>query len=64
MRHFQETAYLYRLKKQKDLLTKDAQTRYLELIKEEPNIVKTLSVERIAKFLGIHPRSLSRLRKV
>jgi CRP-like cAMP-binding protein len=63
MRHFQETAYLYRLKKQKDLLTKDAKTRYAELIKEEPQIIKSLSVERIAMFLGIHPRSLSRLRK-
>lgn len=63
MRHFFEQAYLFRLKKQKDFLTKSAQARYEELLKEEPELVKLLSVTTLAKYLGIHSRSLSRLRK-
>ena len=62
MRYYLELAYIYRLKKQKDLLTKSAATRYNELLKEEPELLKLLPIATIAKYLGIHSRSLSRLR--
>jgi CRP-like cAMP-binding protein len=62
-RYFLETACLYSFRKHRDLMTKDATTRYLDLVKREPNISKLLSIDKIAKYLGIHPRSLSRIRK-
>lgn len=64
MRYMVEWYYLFRLKKQTDLLTLDAVTRYNNLIKEEPEIVKHISVTKIAKYLGIHPKSLSRIRGI
>lgn len=64
LRYYVESAYLDRLKKQKDLLTKTALTRYLDLLEEEPAIIQQLTVKKVANYLGIHPRSLSRLRKL
>lgn len=64
LRYYVEIAYLDRLRKQKDLLTKPALKRYLELLEGEPEIVKQLTVKKMANYLGIHPRSLSRIRKL
>lgn len=62
-RRLLEQFYLYRVKKEKDLMTKNASERYLDLIKHRPDIIKVIPLEKIAKYLGIHPRSLSRIRK-
>lgn len=58
-----ENVYLQRVKKEKDLITKSAEERYLNLIKNRPEVAKQIPVNRIAKYLGIHPDSLSRIRK-
>jgi CRP-like cAMP-binding protein len=58
-----EGLYMKRVKKEKDVLTKNAEQRYLELIKYRPEVIKEIPVHRIARYLGIHPESLSRLRK-
>lgn len=55
--------YLIRVKKEKDALTKSVETRYVELVSQNPNIVKEISVGSIARYLNVHPNSLSRIRK-
>jgi CRP-like cAMP-binding protein len=61
--YYLELSYLSRIAKERDMLTKDATQRYNDLIKEHPEYIKQLPVNKIAKYLGIHPQSLSRLRK-
>jgi CRP-like cAMP-binding protein len=41
----------------------DAETRYLELIEQRPDIVQRVPQFLIASFLGVKPQSLSRIRK-
>jgi CRP-like cAMP-binding protein len=55
--------YLSRTQREKDFLTKPADVRYKELIDRNPNLVKLVSMNKIAKYLGIQPESLSRIRK-
>ena len=49
--------------KERDLLIKTADERYLDLIKTRPEIIQLIPNSRIAKYLGIHPSSLSRIKK-
>lgn len=58
-----ERAYLRRVKREKDFLTKTAEERYLELLKSHPAYITQIPVNKIARYLGIHPESLSRIRK-
>ncbi|WP_231489806.1 Crp/Fnr family transcriptional regulator [Pedobacter sp. Leaf170] len=46
-----------------DLVSLSAEKRYLNLINTYPNIVKRIQIQHIATYLGIHPQSLSRIRK-
>ena len=62
-RHLIEQAYLVKFQREKDFLTKSADVRYLELMKARPDLLKVLPVHKIAEYLGIHPESLSRIRK-
>uniref|UniRef100_UPI004048401D Crp/Fnr family transcriptional regulator n=1 Tax=Roseivirga sp. TaxID=1964215 RepID=UPI004048401D len=58
-----EQMYIMKSDREKDFLTKSAETRYLELIEKKGELVKLVPVNRIARYLGIHPESLSRIRK-
>jgi CRP-like cAMP-binding protein len=58
-----EQAYLRKAKREKDFLTKTAEERYQELISQHPEYVMQIPVNKIARYLGIHPESLSRIRK-
>ena len=58
-----ERIYIIKTKREKDFLTKSGQERYIELISERPDILKTIPINKIAKYLGLHPESLSRIRK-
>jgi CRP-like cAMP-binding protein len=62
-RYVTEKLYLNNTKREKDFLTKTAEQRYLELLQKRPNIISLLPVNKIAKYLGIHAESLSRIRK-
>lgn len=62
-RLFTEQIYIIKTKREKDFLTKSAQERYKELIAARPDILKLVPVNKIAKYLGVHPESLSRIRK-
>jgi hypothetical protein len=58
-----EHIYMHKTKCEKDFLTKSAQERYAALIFTRPDILKLVPVNKIAKYLGVHPESLSRIRK-
>jgi CRP-like cAMP-binding protein len=58
-----EQAYLRKAQREKDLLTKTAEERYNDLLKKHPEYIVQLPVNKIARYLGIHPESLSRIRK-
>ncbi len=46
-----------------DMHTKSASQRYLDLVKEKPQIIKDVPLKYIATYLGITDTSLSRIRK-
>lgn len=46
-----------------DVLTKAATERYLELMRERPEVLQYASLKHIASYLGITDTSLSRIRK-
>jgi CRP-like cAMP-binding protein len=58
-----EQAYLRKARREKDFLTKTAEERYKELLKSHPDYIIQIPVNKIARYLGIHPESLSRIRK-
>lgn len=45
------------------LLTQTAEERYLDLFKEQPEIVQLIPLKYIASYIGITPQALSRIRK-
>jgi CRP-like cAMP-binding protein len=45
------------------LITDEAKSRYLNLVKTKPHIIQNVSLKHIATFLGITDTSLSRIRK-
>lgn len=59
-----EMQYVNRLLKEMDLLSFTAEERYARLMKRNPKLVQTISVKHLSSYLGIHPESLSRIRKL
>lgn len=55
--------YLRKVKREKEFLVKSAFERYNDLIKENPEFIDQIPLNKIAKYLGILPESLSRIRK-
>jgi hypothetical protein len=58
-----EQYYIRKTNREKDFLTKTATERYEELITNRPELIHDIPVNMIAKYLGIKPESLSRIRK-
>ena len=58
-----EQSYIKRVEREKDFLTKSAERRYQDLLISYPQIIHHIPVNKIAAYLGIHPESLSRIRK-
>jgi len=61
-RYVTEQFFISKLKRENDFLTKTAKEVYLNLIQERPEILEKIPIYKIAKYLGIHPESLSRIR--
>ncbi|WP_411029309.1 Crp/Fnr family transcriptional regulator [Spongiimicrobium sp. 3-5] len=57
-----EQGYIRKSDREKDLLTKTAEERYLEMFQSRSEYISHIPVNKIAKYLGIHPESLSRIR--
>lgn len=62
-RKIAEQSYLLRIKREKDMLTKTASERYLDLVKNRPDVIQQIPLLKIAKYLGINSHSLSRIRR-
>ena len=58
-----EHGYIRKSNREKDLLTKTAEERYAEMFQSKAEYISSIPVNKIAKYLGIHPESLSRIRK-
>lgn len=58
-----EQYYIRKTNREKDFLMKTATERYQELLDIRPELVQQIPVHMIAKYLGIKPESLSRIRK-
>jgi CRP-like cAMP-binding protein len=61
--HITQQLFLSRARREKDFLTLSAEERYRALFEKDPDVLKHIPVNKIAKYLGIHPESLSRIRK-
>lgn len=53
----------YNEKRSKELATLTAEQRYVKLMKEHPEVLHNVPMQYIASFLGMNPKSLSRIRK-
>jgi CRP-like cAMP-binding protein len=58
-----EHYYIHKTNREKDFLTKTATERYQNLVNQRPELVQQIPVHQIARYLGIEPESLSRIRK-
>lgn len=61
-RHYLEFAYVTNTNRLMSFITMDAKTRYENLLKERPIIVKRLPNKVVASFLNISQETLSRLK--
>lgn len=58
------TEKLFKVKKRSlEMITLSAKDRYLQFIKEKPEIIQSVPLKYIASYLGITDTSLSRIRK-
>ena len=58
-----ERLFARRVHREKMLLTKGTEENYLSLIKKYPEVAMHIPLKDIAKYLGVTPESLSRIRK-
>ena len=57
-----EHGYIRKSNREKDFLSKTAEERYTEMIASHSKYINLIPVNKVAKYLGIHPESLSRIR--
>ncbi|GMN07836.1 Crp/Fnr family transcriptional regulator [Croceitalea sp. MTPC5] len=62
-RKIMEGAYIRKSNREKALLSKTAEEIYTEMFHTHTKYISQIPVNKIAKYLGIHPESLSRIRK-
>ncbi len=58
-----EKLFLIKSKREQSLLFDSAKTRYLNLFKERPRLIKQIPLKYIASYIGITPQALSRIRR-
>jgi CRP-like cAMP-binding protein len=58
-----EHAYIKKANREKDFLSKTAEEKYAELLRNQPKYISHIPVNKIARYLGVHPESLSRIRR-
>ncbi|AQW94875.1 TPA: Crp/Fnr family transcriptional regulator [Elizabethkingia anophelis] len=54
---------IYNEKRFKDIIKLNAEERYLNLIKTQPDLINNIPTKILASYIGIRPQSLSRLKK-
>jgi CRP-like cAMP-binding protein len=58
-----EKLFLAKSKRELSLLKYNAKERYLQLFREQPDILKFIPMKYIASYIGITPQGLSRIRR-
>lgn len=58
-----EKLFLAKSRRELSLLKHSAKERYLNLFKEQPEVLKFIPLKYIASYIGITPQSLSRIRR-
>jgi CRP/FNR family transcriptional regulator, anaerobic regulatory protein len=61
--HIAQQLFLTRARREKDFLTLSAEDRYKRLLEKDPEVIKHIPGNKIAKYLGVQAESLSRIRK-
>lgn len=61
-RKLAEIVFFLKEKREAEFLLDDAQARYLQFIKDYPNLINRIKHHYVASFLGVTPESLSRIR--
>jgi CRP-like cAMP-binding protein len=61
--HIAQQLFLSRAEREKDFLTRSAEERYRKLFEKDREVIKLIPGNKIARYLGIQPESLSRIRK-
>src|SRR5690606_17582715 len=62
-RKMAEKMYVHKTMKEIELISLTAKQRYLRLLEKSKTLVQEVSVKDMASYLGIHPESLSRIRR-
>ena len=58
-----EQLYIRKNKRQMSFLKDDAETRYLNLMKDYPHLLQHVPLKYLASYIGITPQALSRIRR-
>ncbi|NGM66870.1 Crp/Fnr family transcriptional regulator [Sphingobacterium sp. SGR-19] len=58
-----EDLYVKKMKRERSLLEDTAKKRYMDLLSEQPHLLKYIPQKYLASYIGIRPQSLSRIRK-
>ncbi|WP_343318954.1 Crp/Fnr family transcriptional regulator [Sphingobacterium multivorum] len=58
-----EDIFLKKMKRELTLLEDSAKTRYINLMREQPELIRSIPLKYLASYIGIRPQSLSRIRK-
>lgn len=58
-----EHQFILKANKELEMLSKTAEERYIQLIEQSGHLILDQPVKEIASYLGIHPESLSRIRR-
>lgn len=58
-----EHVAFYNSQRTRDLVSKTAEERYLQLMKQHPDFIHNIPLQYIASFIGVKPESLSRIRR-
>lgn len=58
-----EKYLVFNNQRSKDLITLNAEEKYLKLLKEEPHILQNVPLQYISSYIGIEPQTLSRIRR-
>ncbi len=61
-RHASEGLFLESSRRELSLLTQTAEQRYLNLLQEQPNLIRDIPLKYLASYIGITPQALSRIR--
>ncbi len=58
-----EELYLEKFNRELSFLTETAEQRYLNLFKEQPQLIREIPLKYIASYIGVTPQALSRIRR-